>query len=163
MKTNVKPVVCVVLAALAISACSKKDDNNADVIHWWTSGNESKAIKVIAQSFEARGGVWTDSAVVGTAAARASAINRILGGKPPTSMQWRLGVDLTGLADQGMLAQIDAVAEEGKWSSVLPALIQEKITYKGHVVAAPTAIHGDNWMWTNSKVYASLGLKPPKT
>lgn len=163
VKPIVKTIVCVVIAMSALGACSVKDENSVEVIHWWTSGSESKAIKVVAQNYHQQGGTWIDSAVVGSTAARASAINRILGGKPPGAMQWLLGVDMRGLAQQGMLAQIDSVAADGNWHSVLPALVQEKMTFEGHVIAAPTAMHADNWMWSNTKVFTSLGLLPPQT
>ena len=41
----------------------------ADVIHWWTSGGESRAIGVFADAFEDAGGTWVDSAMVGGQAA----------------------------------------------------------------------------------------------
>src|ERR1035437_8176904 len=79
---------CVLSASIAAGAASQ--DKTADVVHWWTSGSEAKSISVIAKAFEAKGGVWKDSAVVGGSAARASAINRIMGGEPPAAMQWNL-------------------------------------------------------------------------
>ena len=70
----------------------------ADVIHWWTSGGESRAIGVFADAFEDAGGTWVDSAMVGGQAARASAMTRIAGGEPPTAMQWNIGVAVQQLA-----------------------------------------------------------------
>lgn len=153
--------VCVLAAPMAAAAASK--DMTADVVHWWTSGSEAKSISVIAKAFETKGGGWKDSAVVGGSAARASAINRIMGGEPPAAMQWNLGVDLLNLAGQGLLAPLDSVATTGKWSAVLPALITDKLTAEGHIIAVPVTVHADNWMFYNTKVFEQLGLKPPTT
>ena len=35
----------------------------AEVIHWWTSGGESAAVKTLADAYRAQGGVWVDMAV----------------------------------------------------------------------------------------------------
>ena len=31
---------------------------NADVMHWWTSGGESRAVAVFAKEYNKRGGTW---------------------------------------------------------------------------------------------------------
>jgi len=152
---------CVFSVSIAVAAAPK--DMTADVVHWWTSGSEAKSISVIAKAFEAKGGGWKDSAVVGGSAARASAINRIMGGEPPAAMQWNLGVDLTNLAGQGLLASMDPVFNAGKWNAVLPALIKDQLTSGGHMIAVPVTIHADNWMFYNTQVFQKLGLTPPKT
>jgi glucose/mannose transport system substrate-binding protein len=38
---------------------------NADVMHWWTSGGESRAVAVFAKEYNKRGGIWVDDASVG--------------------------------------------------------------------------------------------------
>ena len=50
--------------------------NKAEVIHWWTSGGESAAVKVFADQFAKSGGTWIDTAIAGGANARTAAINR---------------------------------------------------------------------------------------
>lgn len=152
---------CILSASMTAIGAPK--DMTADVVHWWTSGSEARSISVIAKAFEAKGGGWKDSAVVGGSAARASAINRIMGGEPPTAMQWNLGVDLLNLAGQGLLAPLDPVASSGKWSVVLPSLIKDQLNAGGRTIAVPVTVHADNWMFYNTKVLQQLGLSAPKT
>ena len=57
----------------------------AEVIHWWTSGGESAAVKTLADAYIGAGGVWVDTAIALGEQARAVAVNRILGGNPPTA------------------------------------------------------------------------------
>jgi glucose/mannose transport system substrate-binding protein len=67
------------------------EEQRAEVIHWWTSGGESAAVKVFADQFQAAGGTWVDTAIAGGANARTAAINRTVGGNPPTAMQLNTG------------------------------------------------------------------------
>ena len=110
---------------------------NADVMHWWTSGGESRAIAVFAKEYNKRGGTWIDNASVGPQAEHAAALNRIAGGNPPTAMQWNIGVAVRQLAEQGILTPLDEQAKKGNWLANLPPLLVKNMTYDGHVIAAP--------------------------
>jgi glucose/mannose transport system substrate-binding protein len=46
---------------------------------------------------------------------------------------------------------------------VLPPAIVGAITRGDHVFAVPVNIHGENWLWYNTKVIADAGLQPPGT
>ena len=75
--------------ALALgAAAAQAQQNRAEVIHWWTSGGESAAVKELAKAYTAAGGTWVDSAIAGGEAARSTAINRIVGGTPSTAAQF---------------------------------------------------------------------------
>jgi len=134
----------------------------ADVIHWWTSGGESKAVGVFAAEFNKRGGTWIDNAVVGGPAARAASMNRIAGGNPPVATMWNVGVAVRQLAEQGLLTNLDDVAKSGNWVANLPPLIVKNISYDGHIVAVPVDLHGGNWMFYSKKIYDELKLQPAK-
>src|SRR3954467_2853651 len=88
---------------------------SADVMHWWTSGGESRAVAVFAKEYNKRGGTWVDNASVGPQAEHAAALNRIAGGNPPTAMQWNIAVAVRQLAEQGILASRDDQAKQGNW------------------------------------------------
>src|ERR1700678_2815290 len=85
----------------------------ADVMHWWTSGGESRAVAVFAKEYDGRGGAWVDDASVGPQAEHAAALNRIAGGNPPTAMQWNIGIAVRQLAEQDVLASLDDLAKTG--------------------------------------------------
>ncbi|MEY4761216.1 MAG: hypothetical protein RLZZ200_1072, partial [Pseudomonadota bacterium] len=78
-----KWVAVLASAALAAGCSSPKNESEAEVMHWWVSGGESAAIKVIADAYRARGGVWKDNAIAGGETAIAIIISRISGGDPP--------------------------------------------------------------------------------
>src|SRR4051794_2169771 len=62
--------------ALGWAATASAEEMKAEVIHWWTSGGESAAVKVFADQFNKAGGTWVDTAIAGGSNARTAAINR---------------------------------------------------------------------------------------
>lgn len=136
---------------------------NADVVHWLTSGGESKAIGVLANEYKKRGGTWIDNAMVGSESARSVATSRIAGGNPPTAMFWPLGGRMSGLTEQDLLVTMDDLAKSGNWNANLPILVNQKKQFNGHVIATPVGIHGVSWMFYNTKIFSDLKLEPPKT
>ena len=153
------------LLASALFVPRAAAEPTAEVLHWWTSGGEARALKVIADRFTAQGGRWIDNPIAGGGgdAARTVAKTRILGGKPPTIMQWHLGLSLRQLAEEGLLGDVDEVARAGDWDQVLPPLLVANAKVDGHYVAIPVDIHGENWLWTNTKVLAAAGVAVPRS
>ncbi|MBV1700813.1 MAG: ABC transporter substrate-binding protein [Hyphomicrobiales bacterium] len=135
----------------------------AEVIHWWTSGGEAAAVKVFADAYNKAGGQWVDSAIAGGDAARAAGINRIVGGNPPTMMQFNTGKQLDELVKNDFLANLDAAASAGNWKAVLPKAILNASMRNGHFYALPVNIHGQNWVFFNQKAFAEAGITAPKT
>jgi glucose/mannose transport system substrate-binding protein len=150
-------------AALAALVTHRAAAQDAQVMHWWTSGGESKAVAVFAKEYEKRGGKWIDGASVGPQAEHAAVLNAIAGGNPPAAFQWNIGVAVRQLAEQGLLANLDDLAKAGDWSRHLPPLLVKNITVDGHVIAVPVNLHGANWMWYSTKIFADLKMPPPKT
>lgn len=150
-------------ASLAILAGSAFAAEKAEVIHWWTSGGESAAVKVFADQFNAQGGEWVDAAIAGGEAARAAGINRIVGGNPPTAMQFNTGKQFEDLVAQGLLGNLDEVAAADGWAKFLSPVLVKAVSRDGHFYAVPVNIHSNNWLWYNADVLAKNGIEPPKT
>src|ERR1700747_517504 len=81
----------LVFAVLAMLLAHRAAAQDAQVMHWWTSGGESKAVAVFAKEYEKRGGKWIDGASVGPQAEHAAGLNAIAGGNPPAAFQWNIG------------------------------------------------------------------------
>jgi glucose/mannose transport system substrate-binding protein len=135
----------------------------AEVIHWWTSGGESAAVKVFADQFNAAGGEWVDAAIAGGEAARAAGINRIVGGNPPTAMQFNTGKQFEDLVAQGLLGNLDEVAKADGWDKFLSPVLVKAVTRDGHYFAVPVNIHSNNWLWYNTALLEANKIEPPKT
>jgi len=147
--------------ALALTTTAPAFAGTAEVIHWWTSGGEAAALKILVDAYQKTGNTWKDNPVAGGEAARMVARTRILGGDPPTSMQWQLGAPLVALAEEGQLNDIDAVAKD--WDKVLPKVIADNAKFQGKYVSAPIDIHGHTWLWGNQAVLDDTGVAMPKS
>ncbi|MGS0759512.1 sugar ABC transporter substrate-binding protein, partial [Roseateles sp. GG27B] len=65
---------------------------------------------------------------------------------------------------EGVLANLDSVAQAEKWDSLLPKVVADVMKYKGNYVAAPVNVHRVNWMWANAAVLKKAGVATmPKT
>ncbi len=156
--------ICLASALVALGAApAGAQEMKAEVIHWWTSGGKSAAVKVFADQFDAAGGTWVDTAIAGGESARTAGINRIVGGNPPTAMQFNTGKQFDELVANGLLRDLDDLAVQEHWQKVLPEAILGAITRDGKVYAVPVNIHGQNWLWYNTKIFKDAGLEPPKT
>lgn len=161
-----RPARAIALAlALATGAfAAHAAGPRAEVIHWWTSGGESAAVKKIADAYRASGGVWVDTAVAGSDQARAVAINRIVGGNPPAAALFNTSKQFTDLIEQDMLANVDEVAARERWDTTLPEPVRNVIKVKGHYYAVPMNIHMPAWIWYSKAAFKRAGIaKEPAT
>ncbi|MDN3640141.1 ABC transporter substrate-binding protein [Simiduia curdlanivorans] len=160
-------IIAIACGTLALAAGPAKNTEQkpltAEVVHWWTSGGESAAIRIVADDFNRRGGHWVDTAIAGGSAARTTVINRILGGSPPTAMQFITGKELDDLIHARMVNHIDGVAKRNHWDKVLPPLLVSSVTREGKFYAIPVNIHGANWLFYNKKLFNKLGLSEPRS
>ena len=158
-----RPVAAIALALAGLTSAHAQA-NRAEVMHWWTSGGESAAVKELANAYTAAGGTWVDAAVAGGEQARAATINRMVGGKPPTAAQFNTSKQFLDLIDSGMLNDVDAVAAKNNWDKILPAPILSSIKIKGHFYAVPVDIHMPAWFWYSKAAFAKAGIAAePKT
>ncbi|WP_075214176.1 ABC transporter substrate-binding protein [Mongoliimonas terrestris] len=148
-------------AALAALVSTAAAEPKAEVIHWWTSGGESAAVKVFADAFTKAGGTWVDSAVAGGENARSAAINRVIGGNPPTAMQFNTGKQFDDIVAQSLVNDVEDVATEGKWRDFLPKPLLDAVTRDGKIYAIPVNVHGQNWIFTSTKAFETAGVKAP--
>ncbi|GAB3256773.1 ABC transporter substrate-binding protein [Chitinimonas naiadis] len=159
-----KRTLALALLTIGFGLQAQAAGTKAEVIHWWTSGGESAAIKEMANAYKAAGGEWVDSAVAGGEQARAAAINRIVGGNPPAAAQFNTSQQFHDVIAEGLLNNVDDVAAKEGWDKILPAPILNSIKVKGHYYAAPVNIHMPAWFWYSKAAFAKAGIKAePKT
>jgi glucose/mannose transport system substrate-binding protein len=153
-------------AALMLSAAlpSVALATDLEVTHWWTSGGEAAAVAEFAKAFDATGNKWIDGAIAGSGdTARPIIISRILGGNPMGATQLNPGKDADELIAAGLMQDLTDLATKEEWAKILrPASQLESCTVDGKVYCVPVNLHSAQWMWTNRKVFADLGMEPPK-
>lgn len=159
-----KPLTYALIGALAFGGAPLLAGPKAEVLHYWTSGGEAKAVKSLQETFSARGGEWVDAPVAGGGGDAQAAVlrARVLAGDPPAAVQIK-GPNIQEWAEAGALADLSTVATEQGWDGVLPAAIQEIMKYDGKYVAVPVNVHRVDWIWANPAVLAKVGADVPAT
>jgi glucose/mannose transport system substrate-binding protein len=136
-----------------------------EVMHWWTSGGEAKAIGTLKDAFEAQGGTWIDSPIAGGGGdpAMTALRARAVAGNPPAAVQLK-GPGIQEWAREGFVADVDDIAKAENWDAVLPPVLASIMKYEGKYVAAPVNIHRVDWIWANPTLLAKVGVtEVPKT
>ncbi|MCK8464979.1 ABC transporter substrate-binding protein [Aliiroseovarius sp. S1339] len=136
----------------------------AEVLHWWTSGGEAKSVAVLQEEFSSKGGTWTDMPVAGGGgdAAMTALRARVLSGNAPTAVQLK-GPAIQEWYEEGVLADISAVADANGWADVLPESIASHMKCEGTWCAAPVNVHRIDWIWANASVLEANGITMPTT
>jgi glucose/mannose transport system substrate-binding protein len=162
MRLNTR-ISAYTLSVALLCSSSALAQQKAEVLHWWTSAGESAGVRVFADQFTKAGGTWVDNAIAGGANARAAGINRMVGGNPPTMMQFNTGKQFDELVSNDLLRDVEKQAQAGKWREIMPKPIVDATVRNGKFYAVPVNIHGQNWLFYNTKVFADAGLEAPKT
>ncbi|VVO16286.1 ABC transporter substrate-binding protein [Pseudomonas fluorescens] len=148
-----------------LSALAADAKGTVEVVHWWTSGGEAKAVKVLENLVEKDGYEWKDSAVAGGGGAAAMTVlkTRAVSGNPPSAAQIK-GPDLQEWGALGLLTNLDEVSSQNNWDKLLSKTVSDTMKYDGHYVAVPVNIHRVNWLWINPEVFKKAGIdKAPTT
>ncbi len=135
-----------------------------EVTHWWTSGGEAAAVRVLADSLTANTEhTWVDGAIAGSAAtANPIIISRILGGNPMGATQMNTGRDAEDLIRAGLMTDLTEVAEAEGWrDAIRPAHLLDACIHEGRVYCVPINIHSWQWMWINRHVFEDKGVPVP--
>jgi glucose/mannose transport system substrate-binding protein len=148
--------VAVALAVAAASASAQE----AEVLHWWTSGGEAKSVAELKKIMEGKGVKWKDFAVAGGGgdAAMTALKARVVGGNAPTAAQIK-GPSIQEWANEGTLDNIGDVSKD--WDKLLPKSVADVMKHKGNYVAVPVNVHRVNWLWINQAALAKAGGKAP--
>lgn len=156
-----KRTIAAVFGAL-LSSTTLVQAEDIEVLHYYTSGGESKAVNVLKEDLEKKGYKWVDSAIAGGGGSNAMTVlkTRVVSGDPPKAVQMR-GPAVQEWAEQGALAELDPVS--GDWDSILPPAIAEVLKYDGHYYAVVNWVHRVNWMYINKPMLDEVGGKVPTT
>lgn len=150
--------------ALGLSVASVAQAADVEVLHWWTSGGEAAALDVLKQDLETQGVGWKDMPVAGGGgeAAMTTLRARVTAGNAPTAVQM-LGFDISDWANEGALGNLNAVATEENWDSVVPTALQAFAKHDGNWISAPVNVHSTNWVWISKSALDAAGGKAPTT
>ncbi|MDP9109849.1 MAG: ABC transporter substrate-binding protein [Pseudomonadota bacterium] len=134
------------------------------VLHWWESTSEHKAVEVLATRLNEENIAWREVLIPGGSGVGASIVlkSRVLTNDAPEVAQLNGLVTIGEWADLGLLREFDSVAAAGKWSTLLFPMVFELVQPRGHIVAAPVGIHRINTLFYNRKLLAQVNAAPPR-
>jgi len=152
----------VAALGLVAATATARAEESVEVIHWWTSGGEAAALKVLRENLEKESVPWKDAAIAGGGGDQARTVlqARMAAGNPPTAMQM-LGLVVQDWAQQGALGDLTPIAQKEGWDKVIPPALQKIVKYDGHYVAAPFNMHSTNWVWVNKALFEKVGGPEP--
>ena len=144
-------------------AASAEDLKEVQMLHWWTSGGEAAALKVLKDDLAAKGYAWKDVPIAGGGgeAAMTALKAMVAAGNPPTASQI-LGYFAVDYAEAGKLGDLNSLAQKEGWAKVVPTALQKFTTTNGVWDAVPINIHSVNWVWLNKSIMDKIGGTEPK-
>ncbi|MCM2294028.1 ABC transporter substrate-binding protein [Allorhizobium sp. BGMRC 0089] len=161
-----KAFMTMMAASVALTmGAATASATDLEVTHWWTSGGEAAAVKVLAKAFDATGNHWVDGAIAGSGGtARPIMISRITGGDPMGATQFNHGRQAEELIDAGLMRDLESVAEKDHWRQIIrPKSLLDSCTYKGKIYCVPVNIHSNQWLWLSKAAFDKAGVAMPKT
>ncbi|WP_256080153.1 ABC transporter substrate-binding protein [Massilia sp. YIM B04103] len=152
------------LACLAAASGAHAQGESLQVLHWWKSASERKAVDLIAARLQEENIGWSDSMIPNGSGVGAGIVlrSRILAKDAPEVAQVN-GIVIRDWARLNLLLDLDAVAAAGKWDRLLQPTAAAVIQSDGHVYAAPIGIHRINMLFYNRKLFARVNLPVPET
>jgi glucose/mannose transport system substrate-binding protein len=156
-------LVLATAACLSAGAAPVRADA-LQVLHWWKSTSERKAVDLIAARLAEQDIGWRDGMVPSGSGAAAAIVlrSRMLAKDAPEVAQVN-GIVIRDWARLDLLQNLDAVAQAGKWDKLLLPAVAAAIQSDGHVYAAPVGIHRMNNLFYNRKLFARAGVAAPAT
>lgn len=161
---GINRIISVAALASVFWGTTAAAEGTVEVLHWWTSGGEAKAVGELKKSFEEKGGTWIDSPIAGGGgdAAMTALRARVVAGNPPTAVQLK-GPGIQEWAREGALNDVDDVAQAEGWDAVLPPALAGIMKHDGKYVAAPVNIHRVDWFWASPEALEKAGVSAMPT
>jgi len=157
-------VIAGVIAVVIGAPVSVAQAGEVEVLHYWTSGGEARAVAALKATLQAQGHSWRDFVVAGGGGDSAMTVlkQRVLSGNAPAAAQIK-GPTIQEWGAEGVLANLDDVAKARKWDELLPPVVSGVMKYKGSYVAVPVNVHRVNWLWANADALRRANAKMPTT
>jgi glucose/mannose transport system substrate-binding protein len=165
--------VALLALAPALAACGDKPTSateptqRLEVVSWWTSGSEAKALDVLFGAFRERAPDVdaVNGAVAGGAGSKAivELAKRLQAGDPPDVWQTFAGKSVQGYAARGQIRDVASVFGGEHLAARMQPAILASLMRDGKPYGVPTGAHRSNVLWFNRDLLAKAGVDPPGT
>ncbi len=166
--------VAVLALTLTLSACGGNQPTSAtirtsrlEVVSWWTSSSEAKALGVLFAAFrDSNPGVHaSNGAIRGGAGSNAivALAKRLQRNDPPDVWQTFAGKSLQAYASNGVVRSIASIFAREHLRTEMNATILHSLMYDGQPYGVPTGAHRSNVLFFNLKLLARPASPLPRT
>ena len=167
MPSQLKPLLSALAVAVTATICApaRASQDTVQVLHWWTAGGEAGALQVLKDELLRHDVQWQDVPIAGGGGAQAMTTlrARVLAGDPPSAAQLA-GFDIADWSHQGVLQDLNPIAQRQDWARKVPKALQDFDVYQGRWIAAPIDVHSSNWLWASRQVLTRSAItRPPAT
>jgi glucose/mannose transport system substrate-binding protein len=170
--TGRRGAIAATAVALTLAACggnsptsATTDTNRLEVVSWWTSGSEAKALGTLFAAFrESNASVdAVNGAVAGGAGSKAivELAKRLQRDDPPDVWQTFAGKSVQGYASRGVVRSVASVFDQENLRTRMQPAILRSVLRDGRPYGVPTGAHRSNMLWFNKKLLAQAGVSPP--
>ena len=148
-------------ARTLLDAVGRFELADIEVLHWWLSRSEARAVFELKTRLNQRGHHWMDTR--SEAGDPMAALNaRVQSGKAPTAAANRI-INIGKWSQAGALADLNDQARSGNWSQLLPAVFDRMIQVDGNYVAIPLGVARVNTLWVNLRLMQKVGGSQPRS
>lgn len=142
-----------------VAGCAQAQDS-FNLYHWWVTEGERDSLAVLQRYAESTGLQWRDVAreQQSSFAGYREELRKQLARDNPPDAALVISGDVQQLAAEGLLLELDDLAETEAWAEVVPTAVQEQAGYQGHWFGVPINFHSTNWIWLNQALMRELGF-----
>ncbi|PSU47736.1 carbohydrate ABC transporter substrate-binding protein [Photobacterium frigidiphilum] len=135
-----------------------------ELLHWWTSKGEIKALNTIKKQLNDHDYQMVSTSVIGGGGDTATTVlqARALAGNTPNIAQIE-GPSIKAWDAIGILHNLNNTAKKHQWNETLNPLAKEINQTENGYVALPLTLHRMNWLWVNHDLLTQLALDVPVT
>jgi glucose/mannose transport system substrate-binding protein len=172
-RRTVAATAAVATLALTLAACGNsptsatESTKQLEVVSWWTSGSEAKALNALFTGFRASSpGVHVvNGAVPGGAGSNAivELAKRLQRDDPPDVWQTFAGKSVQGYARRGVVRSVASVFKSEDLQGRMNPTILRSVMRDGRPYGVPTGAHRSNVLWFNKRLLANAGVSPPSS
>ena len=138
--------VALLLPVAVVAETRDGEKAEVEVMHWWHRSGEARAMRVLRDEFEDRGGIWHDVSGLNSESVLNRAVSRMAKGYAPTLVQWNSAWEIEQIRRLGLLNKADPELNVFLRNSLIENLV-DMITVDGEIVAVPVNVHSENWLW----------------
>ena len=143
------------LAVVILVPLHARAEPVVEVMHWMHRGSDARAMRVLIDEFESKGGIWHNVAGKTSVDVLNSAVSRMAKGYAPTFVQWNSAWEVAQIRKLGLLNEVDKELSESLENTLIENVL-DMVKVDNEIVSVPINVHTENWLWYRKQNEASI-------